>query len=84
MSNGIRIYAGEESLYLDPGEYSYTFHYQTKRQLGFFTDYDELYWNVTGNGWLFSIDTVSAQLILPEEARIFDGISAYSGPFNIL
>lgn len=79
-SNGIRIYAGEESVSLEPGEYTYTFHYQTKRQLGFFEEYDELYWNVTGNGWQFLIDTVSAHLILPEGARILEGISAYSGP----
>ena len=34
--------------------------------MGFFEDYDELYWNVTGNGWIFPIDRASASIELPE------------------
>ena len=39
--------------------------YRTTRQLGFFDDHDELYWNVTGNGWDFPIDAASATVALP-------------------
>ncbi len=39
-----------------PGEYTYTITYRTGRQIRYFDDHDELYWNVTGNGWLFPID----------------------------
>ncbi len=64
--NGIRIYAGNKNVYLDPGDYTYKIIYKTNRQLGFFGDHDELYWNVTGNGWVFPIENVSAEITLPE------------------
>ena len=31
-----------------------------RAQLGFFEDYDELYWNVTGNSWTFPIEQAEA------------------------
>jgi len=60
MSNGVRIYIGSADVLLDPGEYAYELHYRTTRQLGFFADHDELYWNVTGNGWVFPISLARA------------------------
>jgi len=66
ISNGIRIYIGNENVYLTPGIYTYKISYKTDRQIGFFDDYDELYWNVTGNGWDFQIDEASAIITLPE------------------
>ncbi len=63
--NGIRTYMGQGNVYLSPGEHSYRFSYRTSRQLGFFADHDELYWNVTGNGWEFPIDQASATVHLP-------------------
>ncbi len=65
VSNGIRIYIGEKSRLLATGEYTYTLSYRTERQLGFFDAHDELYWNVTGNGWSFPIDEASASVRLP-------------------
>ncbi len=65
ISNGERIYFGQEDVVLDPGEYTYTFAYRTSRQLGFFADHDELYWNATGNGWMFPIDEARATVHLP-------------------
>ena len=50
LSNGIRTYIGRSNVYLPQGDYTYTISYRTTKQLGFFTDFDELYWNVTGNG----------------------------------
>jgi hypothetical protein len=64
-SNGERIYVGDKETTLAPGSYTYTITYTTNRQLGFFTDHDELYWNVTGNGWDFAIEKVSATVHLP-------------------
>jgi len=63
--NGVRVYAGDAEIFFTPGEYSYTIRYRTTRQLGFFEDHDELYWNVTGNGWSFVIDQASATVALP-------------------
>ncbi len=46
---GIRIYAGQESVFLQPGTYTYRFRYETGRQIRFLADHDQLFWNVTGN-----------------------------------
>jgi len=68
VENGVRVYAGDANVLLDPGEYTYELRYRTDRQLGFFETHDELYWNVTGNGWLFAIDAVTARVRLPAPA----------------
>jgi hypothetical protein len=51
------------------------FYFKTARQDAF----DELYWNVTGNGWTMPIDSVHARVVLP------DGVmpirtAVYTGP----
>lgn len=81
VNNGVKIYLGSEEVYLDPGIYTYTLTYETDRQLGFFRDFDELYWNVTGNDWEFAMDTVRATVTLPAEAasRLL-GWDGYTGP----
>jgi uncharacterized membrane protein YgcG len=79
--NGVRIYIGKEDVFLQPGIYTYTITYQTNRQLGFFQDFDELYWNVTGNGWTFPIDAAKAVIELPSGARILQhaGYTGFQG-----
>lgn len=66
LENGIRIYLGSKNIYLNPGDYTYRIEYKTSRQLGFFDDHDEMYWNVTGNGWNFPVESASAIITLPE------------------
>lgn len=80
QSNGVRTYFGSSDTFLSPGEYEYQFHYRTSRQLGFFERFDQLYWNVTGNGWAFPIDRASARVTLPEDVdwKALD-ISLYTG-----
>lgn len=70
-SNGVRIYIGDENIFLEPGEYRYQITYSTNRQLGFFPEYDELYWNVTGK-WDFAIEQVEARIELPQGASILN------------
>jgi uncharacterized membrane protein YgcG len=81
LSNGKRIYIGRKDVFLEPGEYRYTIRFTTTRQIGFFRDHDELYWNVTGNGWAFPIDRASADIHLPEKiaGRIIEK-GGYTGP----
>jgi len=67
LSNGVRVYIGSSGHLLRPGRHSYMLRYHTTRQLGFFPDHDELYWNVTGNGWMFPIDRASARIELPAD-----------------
>ena len=78
-SNGVAIYAGQKDVFLSPGRYTYTLVYTTTRQLGFFEDHDELYWNVNGNGWRLPLDRVSCTVHLPGGAASL-GAVAYEGP----
>jgi len=82
-SNGVRVYIGSEDEFLPPGEYEYAITYRTTRQLGYFDNHDELYWNVTGNGWGFAIQEASATIKLPagvNQSTI--AIEGYTGPFG--
>ena len=78
MINGLRIRLGRSTTLLEPGIHHYILRYRTSRQLYHSPDADELYWNVTGNGWEFSIDSASAVVILPPGAGITDYV-AYTG-----
>ena len=78
--NGVRIYAGSADVFLSPGNYEYTIIYQTNRQIGFFDDHDELYWNVSSNGWDFIIDRASATVTLPQLVSASDiSMGGYTG-----
>lgn len=77
--NGVRVYVGDKDTILAPGEYAYVITYLTDRQLGFFDQHDELYWNVTGNGWSFAIEQVRATVELPPGASVLSA-EAYTGP----
>ena len=65
FANGKRIYLGDPNAIVPRGRHVYTISYTTNRQLGFFKDHDELYWNATGNGWIFPIRHASATVHLP-------------------
>ena len=64
-SNGTRVYFGSANHFLDHGEHQYELVFFTNRQIGFFTEHDELWWNVTGNGWMFPMDHVTATISFP-------------------
>ena len=51
----LRIYAGDEDVFLDTGSYTYVLTYETDRQIRWFDGRPELFWNVTGNDWAFPI-----------------------------
>jgi hypothetical protein len=70
LYNGKRIRIGSSSVMLTRGQHTYAIKYRTTRQIGFFPDFDELYWNVTGTGWTFEIDQVVATIKLPVGAQI--------------
>ncbi|MEZ5498042.1 MAG: DUF2207 domain-containing protein [Steroidobacteraceae bacterium] len=80
QANGIRIYIGDPERLVAPGRHEYVIVYSTDRQLGFFADHDELYWNVTGNGWALPIETASARVQLPAQvAAGLLALGAYTG-----
>src|SRR3954470_10334251 len=77
--NGTRIRIGRADTMLSSGVHEYVIAYRTTRQLGFFKDFDELYWNVTGTGWTFPIEVAEARITLPEEVA-FRRSAFYTGP----
>jgi uncharacterized membrane protein YgcG len=83
IANGRRVRIGNADVFLTPGIHDYTIVYTTNRQIGFFEDYDSLYWNVTGNGWEFAIDYAEAVIRLPgenlEEFEVYTGPEGASG-----
>jgi len=78
QSVGVRVYIGDADTLIPSGIYTYTIRYLTTRQLRFFEDHDELYWNVTGNFWSFPILQAEARVRLPEGARIGE-LNAFTG-----
>lgn len=80
-SNDIRIQIGQKDVFLKPGTHIYTIVYRCDRQIGFFEDYDELYWNVTGNGWTFPIETARVTIRLPAGAGVIQS-AGYTGPMG--
>ena len=77
-NNGVIVYIGDSDIELTPGTYNYTLSFRTTRQIGFFDDYDELYYNAIGGDWAFPIETASVTIVAPAGARIIQK-AAYSG-----
>lgn len=78
----VRVYIGDAATELPFGEHTYVVSYET-RQLRFFDDHDEVYWNATGNAWAFPIEKATASVVLPgdvPEASI--EAEAYLGPLG--
>lgn len=65
LSNGVRLNTGNDDLLPVPADYVFTLRYRTTRQLGFFAEHDELYWNAIGTGWVFPIESGSVTVSLP-------------------
>lgn len=81
LSNGVRVNTGNDNRLPGTGNYAFTIQYRTTRQLGFFDEHDELYWNVTGLGWDFPVDKASVEVHLPESVPSDQiRLHAYTGP----
>lgn len=80
--NGVRINTGgDEYLPTLPADYTFTIRYRTTRQLGFFAQHDELYWNAIGQGWVFPIEAGTVEVRLPEPVAVdLLGVEGYTGP----
>ena len=79
--NGVRVYVGSPQRTVSRGEHVYELVYRTDRQMGYFADHDELYWNATGNGWSFAIDSATARVVLPDDIpRGEIRLEGYTGP----
>ncbi len=79
-----RIKVGDPNI-LVSGSKTYVIAYKIKRAINYFSDYDELYWNVTGNEWPVAISQSKATVILPQsvnaeeiKADCFSGLTGNS------
>ncbi len=64
-SNGVRVYFGRADRLLEHGIHEYEFVFRSNRQLGYFSDHDELYFNAIGHAWTFPIDHGEVTVTLP-------------------
>jgi uncharacterized membrane protein YgcG len=67
LAGGVRIYIGNKNQLVPRGKQTYTIAYRTDRQMAFLETHDRFAWNVTGNGWNFRVDEVTATIHLPKE-----------------
>lgn len=63
------------------GVQEYALKYSTDRAINFFPDHDELYWNVTGNGWSVPMDRATYRLRLPGGAA-YTQAECFTGTFG--
>jgi hypothetical protein len=76
--NAFRILIGDEDVMLDRGQHVYVIRYRVDNQVRYFADYDEVYWNATGNYWDFPIITARAIIQLPP-GGVVTQTAGYSG-----
>ncbi|WFU09681.1 DUF2207 domain-containing protein [Rhizobium sp. CB3090] len=81
IEGGERIYIGNADRIINRGQHVYRIVYTTDRQIRYFDDHDELYWNVTGNGWQFPILRASAIVTLPDGVKP-QQLAYYTGPIG--
>jgi len=82
VDNGVEIFIGQQDVLLQPKKHTYTLTYKTYHPIDHFGEFDELYWNVTGNSWSFAIDAAQAVVQLPPGAKI-QRYAAYTGPSGV-
>ena len=73
-----RIRIGDADTFLERGSHTYVIRYTMTRMARYFEDHDELFWNATGNYWVFPILAASARLTVPDGATI-SGAAGFTG-----
>ncbi|MGV8832334.1 MAG: DUF2207 domain-containing protein [Devosia sp.] len=81
MGDFQRIWIGDPDVYLNDGVHTYAITYTMSRMARSFEDHDELYWNVTGNYWIFPILAAKATVHLPDGA-VISNLVGYTGPVD--
>ncbi|HEY3297740.1 MAG TPA: DUF2207 domain-containing protein, partial [Armatimonadota bacterium] len=61
---------------------TYVIRYEVSQAINYFPEYDELYWNVTGNDWEVPIDNASCNVTLPSDSPQGLMINAYTGSYG--
>ena len=72
------VYFGSGDVMLKKGIHQYEFVYETRGHVGFFEQFDELYWNVVGTSFDFTVEHASATLHTPGDSEAIKW-SCYTG-----
>jgi uncharacterized membrane protein YgcG len=82
-SNGVIFVIGNPDKFVDIGRHEFVVHYRLSNELGFFATHDELYFNVTGNGWRLPMAAVRATVQLPYQGpQDSIKLAAYTGGYG--
>lgn len=79
MGNFQRIWIGDPDVFIARGIHTYRIYYTMTRMARAFDDHDELFWNATGNYWVFPILAAEANITLPDGA-VISAVTGYTGP----
>lgn len=64
VGSELRVKIGDADKLIS-GIHQYDIHYTLRGAIGYFQDFDELYWNAVGNEWTVPVDSPSATVRLP-------------------
>lgn len=87
----LTVRIGSADTILTPGIHRYEIRYQVSNHFSRFAQWDELYWNVTGNDWNWPISRASFHLQLPDAEGYVNkegkdtrlrSIDVYTGPLG--
>ena len=76
-----RIKIGRAEHFLKHGIHRYVIKYSVKDSIGFFEEFDEIYWNAIGTEWPFWIQKATVSVQLPEGAVVGeeDAFTGFAG-----
>lgn len=72
----IRIKIGDPNVTFN-GQKTYVIDYRADMAIGQLKDFDEIYWNVTGNNWPMPIREALAVVIMPDNTKIIQSACYY-------
>lgn len=79
-SKTLALRIGDPNKIISKGIHTYDIHYRVLGSLRYHNNFDEFYWNVTGNEWTFEIEKSSVHVALPKGASLVkNGVSLYAG-----
>ncbi len=68
--NAYRVRIGDADEYLAHKDHTYRIKFEIKDEIRRDTNFDEVYWNVTGNYWRFPIDHAAIEVHMPEGVKL--------------
>lgn len=76
--NAVRLMIGDPDVFLDHRVHRYEIRYRVKNAIQYGDAFDELYWDATGNYWLFPINAARVEVRFPGNAPVRE-VNAYTG-----